>query len=258
MKCLVINLDRSAGRLAQVTRQFARIGVPFQRVAGVDAAGGSVTAAPPLTAPEAACFLSHRQCWQIIADGGDHHGAIFEDDVIFADNGGALLADDGWIPRDADVVKLETFFVPVRLRRRRVAVGDGYSLVRLVGRHVGAAGYILSRDAARKLLARTRRFKAAVDNVLFCPTMTTCSRNTIYQLMPALCAQAHLLPGDEIPVSLMQADHNVRKSLTDRIGAEASRAFAHLRNGTLLGTDKVDAVPFRDSAMRLPRSAGAR
>ena len=252
MKSLVINLDRSADRLAQVTTQFARIGAPFQRVPGVDAAGGAVVAVPPLTVPETCCFLSHRQCWQIIADGGDRHGAIFEDDVVFADNAGALLADDGWIPRDADVVKLETFFVPVRLGRRSVDIGGGYSLVRLVGRHVGAAGYILSRDAARKLLKRTSRFKAAVDNVLFCPTMTTCSRSTIYQLMPALCAQAHRVAGEESPPSLMQTDHNVKKGLADRIGAEASRALAHLRNGSLLGTDKVDAVPFRDGARATP------
>ncbi len=143
---------------------------------------------------------------------------------------GALLADEGWIPRDADAVKLETFFVPVRLGRRPVAVGEGYSLVWLVGRHVCAAGYILSRDAPRKLLERTSRLKAAVDNVLFCPTMTTCSRSTIYQLIPALCTQAHLVAGEESPASLMRADPNLQKGLADRIGAEASRAFAHLRN----------------------------
>ena len=248
MKCLVINLDRSADRLAHVTEQFARIGVPFQRVAGVDAAAGATAAAPPLTVPEVACFLSHRRCWQIIADGKDRHGAIFEDDVVFAHDAGALLADAGWVPSDADLVKLETFFVPVRLGRRRAALGNGYSLARLVGRHVGAAGYVVSRTAARKLVQRTTRFRAAVDNALFCPTLLTCSRSTIYQLTPALCAQAQFFLGADTPRTLVQIDPpELHRSVLDKLGAEASRAFAHLRNGSFFGTDKLDAVAFREA-----------
>lgn len=245
MRRLVINLDRSVDRLAHVTQQFARIGVDFERVVAVDAANGSPVSAPPLTVTEVCCFLSHRLCWRMIADGGDSHGAVFEDDIVFAPDAGPLLADAGWIPRDADVVKLETFFVPVRLGRSRVDVGHGYFLARLVGQHVGAAGYILSRQAAQRLLRRTTHLKAAVDNVLFSPTMTTCSRSTIYQVMPAPCVQAHRLFDDNLLASLQPGPSEARKSFLDRIGAEASRTLAHLRNGTLFGTDKVDAVEFR-------------
>ncbi|TPM24261.1 glycosyltransferase family 25 protein [Mesorhizobium sp. B2-3-5] len=101
------DLDRSVDRLTGVTAEFSRIGIQFERVAGVDAATGAPFIAPPLTEAEVCCFLSHRRCWQIIVDGPDQYGAVFEDDVVFSHDAGSLLADDIWIPRGADVVKLE-------------------------------------------------------------------------------------------------------------------------------------------------------
>lgn len=245
MKCLVINLDRSTDRLAHMTEQFARIGVAFERVPGIETPDGSRVILQRLTRAEICCFLSHRRCWQIIADGTDRYGAVFEDDIFFSSDAGPLLADDGWVPRDADLVKLETYFVPVRLGRKRTPIGNGYSVVRLVGQHVGAAGYVISKAAARTLLKRTKRINGAVDDALFSPTLMTCARNTIYQLMPAPCAQAKFLGGDS-PETLIQIDVPERQwQLLEKVRTEASRAYAHLRNGTFFGTDKVDAVEFR-------------
>ncbi len=247
MKCLVINLDRSVDRLADVMAEFSRIGVPFERVAGIDAVTGAPFIAPPLSEAEVCCFLSHRLCWQIIADGPDRYGAVFEDDVVFSHDAGPMLADDSWIPRDADVVKLETFFVPVRVGGRHVPVKNGYSATLLLGQHMGACGYILTKKAAQKLLKGTRRLKATVDFVLFSPTEMTTARNTTYQLMPALCAQAQFVADNGGPSTLIQfAPPPPRnKRIIDRIQAEATRAFAHLRNRNFFGTEKVDAVPLR-------------
>lgn len=245
MKCLVINLDRSVDRLAHVQAEFARIGIPFERVAGVDAAAGSPMVAPPLTPAEVCCFLSHRICWRMIADGDDRYGAVFEDDVVFGPHAGSFLADDQWVPKDADVVKLETYFVKVRLGRRTVTLDNGYSLARLIGEHMGAAGYLLSREAARRLLRGTRRFKGAVDDALFKPTLMTCSGSTNYQLTPAICAQSQFLSENDVPPTLIQFDVPERqKSLYGRISAEAVRTYGHLRNRSFLGTVKLDMVPF--------------
>lgn len=241
----MINLDRSVDRLAHVQAGFTRIGIPFERVAGVDASAGSPVVAPPLTPAEVCCFLSHRICWQMIADGDDRYGAIFEDDVVFAHDAGTMLADDGWVPRDADVVKFETYFVKVRLGRWNTALDNGYSLARLIGEHMGAAGYLISREAAQKLLKGTRRLKGAVDDALFKPTLMTCSRNTIYQVMPAICAQAQFLWEKDAPQTLIQFNVPERqKRLHDRISAEAVRTYGHLRNRSFFGTVKVDIVPF--------------
>ncbi|WP_348625593.1 glycosyltransferase family 25 protein [Mesorhizobium sp. L2C084A000] len=79
MKRLVINLDRSPDRLARVTAEFARIGVPFERVQAIDARDRpDLDQLPqnvgyrnrlPLTDGEIACLLSHRACWAAIAQG---------------------------------------------------------------------------------------------------------------------------------------------------------------------------------------------
>ena len=34
--CLVLNLDRSTDRLADITAQFLRIGMPFERIPAID------------------------------------------------------------------------------------------------------------------------------------------------------------------------------------------------------------------------------
>lgn len=243
----MINLDRSADRLADVTAEFSRIGIPFDRVAGLDAAAGAPVIAPQLTEAEVCCFLSHRLCWQIIADGPDRFGAVFEDDVVFSHDAGPMLADDSWIPPDADVVKLETFFVRVRIGSQPVPVKNGYSATLLMGQHMGACGYILSKKAAQKLLKGTRRLKTTVDFVLFSPTEMTTARNTTYQLMPALCAQAQFVSEDGGPSTLIQFTPPPprNKRMIDRIQAEATRAFAHIRTRNFFATEKVQAVPLR-------------
>jgi len=247
VKCLVINLDRSADRLAGVTAEFSRIGIPFERVAGVDAAIGAPIVAPPLTEAEVCCFFSHRLCWQIIADGPDRYGAVFEDDVVFSHDAGSLLADGSWIPPDADIIKLETFFNRVRLGSQHVAVAAGYSARRLLGQHLGSCGYVVSKSAAKWLLSKTKLPKAAVDVALFAPNQTTAARNTTYQLMPALCAQVQFVSENRGPATLIQfAPQPPRnKRFIDRIQAEATRALAQLRNRNSFATEKVDAVPLR-------------
>jgi len=246
MKCFVINLDRSADRLAVVQAEFARIGIPFERVAGIDAAAGAPISVPRLTEAEVCCFLSHRQCWDAIAYGPDQYGAVFEDDVVFSDDAGAALADDSWIPHDADVVKLETFFNRVRLGRPVSAVA-GYSVRRLLGQHLGACGYILSKQAAARLLRETESFTVPVDVALFSPTQMTTARSTIYQMVPALCLQALFVPERKTPATLIQfaLPPQREKRVIDRLRVEAIRAIWYLHNRPLFrAVEKVEAVPF--------------
>ena len=206
MRCLVINLDRSADRLAHVTSEFAKIGVAFERVSAVDASTGSpIRASPHLTKSQIACSLSHRKCWQIIADGADQYGAVFEDDAIFSSDAGRLLFDYSWVPVDADIVKLETLFEKTRIGSRQIEIGNGYAVARLFGSHSGTAGYLISKSAARKLLHHTkRRIHGTADHFLFDPTSLTCILSRNYQLTPAICAQAHRLHQEDPLPTLIQ------------------------------------------------------
>jgi glycosyl transferase, family 25 len=241
VKCLVINLDRSTDRLAEVTAEFAGIGVPFERIAAVDARTDplSFPVSSRLTKPEIACFLSHRKCWQIIADGADQYGAVFEDDAAFKSDAGPLLSNDSWVPRDADIVKLETMFGHVRLGRI-ASIGNGYAIGRLVGEHLGTAGYVISKVAAQKLLGRIKYLKEPIDLTLFSPNSLTFAFNKTYQLTPALCVQSQRLPGRTASSTLIQIAPHRPKSVATKIRGGLWRLFAHCRNGTFWRTQKVD------------------
>lgn len=241
MKCLVINLDRSIDRLVEITTEFARIGVSFERIAAVDARSDSLSfpALPHLTKAEIACFLSHRKCWQIIADGADQYVAIFEDDAVLKGDAGPLLSNHDWVPPDADIIKLETMFGQVRLGRI-ASIGNGHAVARLVGEHLGTAGYVISKGAAQRLLHRIKHLKEPIDLTLFSPNSFIFAINKTYQLVPALCVQSHRFVGKTASPTLIQTAPHRPKSVATKIRGELSRLFAHCRNGTFWGTQKVD------------------
>lgn len=227
--------------------EFSRIGVAFERIGGVDARAGAPFAALPLTEAEVCCFLSHRRCWEIIADGPDQYGVVFEDDVVFSHDAGSMLLDDSWIPLDADLVKIETFYNRVRVGSRHTPARNGYSVTRLFGQHLGSCGYLISKGAARRLLKSTMRLKAPVDVALFSPGQMTSARNNIYQLMPALCVQALFISGNTASPTQIQFTpplHRNKRAI-DRFRVETTRALGHFRNWSFFATEKVDVVPPR-------------
>ncbi len=179
--------------------QAQRIGFQLTRVAGVE--GPALPLAeldrwnPPrrvwrkLGAGEIGCFLGHRQAWQRVAEGDTPYGAVFEDDILISDDASLLLGDDRWIPRDSHLVKLETFRQHVALRPIEGEVPGGRSLARLMSRHLGTAGYVLSRDLARSLLAATSQFFVPVDWVVFSHHHLNFGKYKPLQLCPAICIQ---------------------------------------------------------------------
>ncbi|RWC85862.1 MAG: glycosyltransferase family 25 protein [Mesorhizobium sp.] len=261
MKCLVINLDRSSDRLAHMRAEFSRIGVAFERVVAVDGHSHPELEQQPqhpmygprqLSSSEIACLHSHRACWSILARDEARYGAIFEDDVVFSANASCLLADSGWIPADADIVKLETYFSKTIIQRMRISAGHGFSVSRLCKFHPGTGGYIISRQAARDLLEATERINLTADDLIFNPAFATWSSNAIYQLVPALCAQDQVL-GDRALGMPSLLDHGReckwlasglmtkrRRPMTEKIRIEIGRVvewivdFCKLRRRTVI------------------------
>ena len=277
MRCFLINLDRSRDRLAHMTAEFDRIGIIFERIAAIDALQRpdlsripSRTGAMPsrLANPEIACLLSHRACWSMLAAGDDPYGAIFEDDILFAAKAGALLADSSWIPADADIVKLETFFQKTKIGLRRSSAGHGFSASRLYEVHFGCAGYILSKQAAIALLGATEEVGVPADHVLFDPILQPRPDRVVYQLSPALCIQEQFLEqGTGRMPSLIQQDRDIRfvasdggkkprRSTLERVKREIGRLLRKLGEYRRLRYSAIVQFEHQGRRMRRPHTQG--
>ena len=200
MRIHLINLARRPDRLAAMTAQARGLGLVLERVEACDAANidaGELDrwfegSGPLGEIPrgDKACLLSHRAAWEAFLAGPDPHAVFLEDDVILSRAAAALLADDAWIPDGVKVVKLEHYGPPgqrVLLADMRAA-GD-FRMGRMLSRHTGAAAYILTREAARLLLAETR-FALPIDHLLFNPNNSDLfAQLSPWQLLPAIARQ---------------------------------------------------------------------
>ncbi len=212
----LINLDSRPDRLGRFAARAAEVGLAFERLPACDGAlpeyaemAGAIAPTPTGEAigPRAmACLESHRAAWRAIVGGherGRHAmGAVFEDDVHIADDLGRLLGDPSWVPEDADLVRLETMNVRAALGPQVARTATGRGVHRLRSLHMGAAGYLVTRAGAGKLLAGTRPVFDTMDRMIF-DFRTPFSRGLrIYQMMPAACVQADLARGPAPPWSL--------------------------------------------------------
>ncbi|WP_274571495.1 glycosyltransferase family 25 protein [Neisseria leonii] len=222
MKNYVISLTSSHERRQHICDEFGKQGIAFEffdaitpsqvpllaKQFGLDIQGAN------LTAGELACLFSHLSLWQHCIDTHLEHIAIFEDDIYLGDNAAQILAQDNWLDAAIDVVKLEFFNPQVLMQKQRLPVHDGRVLRKLQQCHAGTAGYILSRQACRDLLAIAKtRQPIVVDHFLF---EFALDKLNVYQLTPALCIQSdrtNLLPNKQhfqIYTSNLEQDRRVR------------------------------------------------
>jgi glycosyl transferase, family 25 len=202
MKAYCINLDRSADRLEHMTQQFDRLGITFERVAGVDGDHPDVAAeaaqalptalGPRISAHAYACFQSHRKAWGQLVASGESYGLVLEDDLLLAEGFSDYLKE-GWVPSDADLVRLETFRTRTHLDANPCYAVGLRQMFRLRSSHLGAGCYILSARVALRLLKQTEVVRDAVDEVLFSETSELFSDLVIYQMVPAPAVQAKRL-----------------------------------------------------------------
>jgi len=205
MRVHVINLDRRPDRLAHVAAQARAQGFAFERIRAVDGQAAELAAraaalprgfAGNLVGPCAlACFESHRLAWARIAGGDAPFGMVLEDDIVLAPGFAALL-DPGWVPADADIVRLETVGRRTHLAPRAAVSHGGRGLHRLRGAILGAGAYVLARARAAALLAEGEGvFRDQVDAVLFDPRSPFWPGLVTYQMCPAPAMQGRLVPG---------------------------------------------------------------
>ncbi|MDR7219756.1 glycosyltransferase family 25 protein [Aminobacter aminovorans] len=251
MKIYLINLDRSPERLARMTGVFADLGLEFTRVPAVDGdqlpvgTGSPIPSRPglfyQLGAGETACFLSHRICWQAAVSSEVKYSAIFEDDAHLADVAGDLLRQSNWIPPDADIIKLETTLVRTFFDRKSTCEIGGRSVRRLRGAHAGACGYIITREAARKLIDASVGFVDPVDQFIFNSSSQVWAAMKIYQLAPAVCIQDMFVEGGLV-VSGFESTLGSERPSAQRLGRIEKLLKEIARPVGRLGTKLVSTI----------------
>lgn len=237
MRVYVINLDRHTQRLARMHDVLGD--VDFERIAAVEAA---CTGGPEhrhklplrfedMTRFERACAASHAAAWQKLLESGASHACILEDDVLLSPDFSGFMADAGWVPEGCDVVKIETFAKKAMISRQ-LQPCRGRGLGRLYSTHLGAAGYVLSRQGAQKMLAHAARPARPVDHLLF-DVPAIVEGLSVLQLDPALCMQlqkaTHGQPEGEFQSSIQTSkDLAAKRTLPQKLAWEITRPWRQL------------------------------
>ena len=211
MDIFLINLAKSQDRLSRMQEVFAGQGLAFERIDAVDAASLSDDFVKKIVAPafskyarnltpsEIGCYLSHKKVWETALSRDLDYAAVFEDDIHLAPDAGKLLSSTTeWLPKGADLIKLETLAMPTDVSRNgKVLMGTPHRLKKLLSSHYGAAGYIVSRRAMERLCAASESLPLPVDDVIFGAHYRVFGGLRAYQIDPAICVQDQYIESPE-------------------------------------------------------------
>jgi glycosyl transferase family 25 len=173
MAVYLINMDKATDRLADMERKTQKIGLSFERMAGVD--GRKLSFPTPefseisykvlhgrrTIPPEVGCYLSHVECARRLLASNADLALILEDDVSFEQDfldsvDSAALHRDDW-----DILRLTTVN-----RGRKYAfrnLKSGRKLAIALTREKGAGAYVINRKAARWIVEKLMPMRLAYD-----------------------------------------------------------------------------------------------
>jgi glycosyl transferase family 25 len=202
----LINLDRRKDRLKWSQSQLERHQITFRRIAAIDKEDAKSRARNfnfrefrgfSLTDGELGCFLSHFKAWSDFIETGKKYCLVLEDDVLISRSLRYFLNRLRSVDIEANIIRLETYFRRVRLTRQSSNCFGNIALHKLHSSHWGAAAYILHRDFTAKLLGCGEFPALPVDHLLFNPVSPFFDKERTFQVVPALCVQGHLMPGNQ-------------------------------------------------------------
>ena len=209
MHVYVINLARRPDRRAFMQQQADRLGMQFDYIDAVDAQSPTANLDEieilsglhgRISKGDLACTLSHRKFWRLLLASGEPYAVVLEDDAILADDCGQFFADSGWIPAGADLVKLERHgkMKPIFMDRL-MRPAHARQVGRLYSKCAGTAGYAVSAEGARMLLAATEAIDDPIDQMMFNPGRSTLfDRLKPFILEPSICEQEQVAVATDI------------------------------------------------------------
>ena len=163
---MVINLDRSIKRLQRMTDRFNELQLPmFERIPGIEVVEGAQYDVAwirtfNLQIADFGCAIAHRAAWKAAANGPHEWSLILEDDTQLISK--ELLTEFPPVPYDCDFVMLR----PETIVSHEAVCNE--TSVRWAHWGYGTIGYLVHRDAARRLLAYSAGgFNGPIDGHLW-------------------------------------------------------------------------------------------
>ncbi len=172
----LINLPRSVERRAAMEVQLEKLGLNFRLFEAVNGRDDWEKLAPSIDIPafernvgrrvmpgEIGCYHSHLGVWRELLAGDAMVGLVLEDDVIFHDDfvdavNAALAVVDKW-----DIVKLN--HIRAKFPVAKVDIGH-WHLSGFRGAFTGTGAYLITQDAARRMLDRSLPIVRPIDHEL--------------------------------------------------------------------------------------------
>ncbi|WP_434353969.1 glycosyltransferase family 25 protein [Psychrobacter sp. HD31] len=203
----VISLKKAQSRRQHINDVFTKANVSFDFFDAIEPSFGFLdkfdlsldSKQKVLEEGEIACLLSHFSLWQRAIDEGFDFITIFEDDIYLGENANSFLSSYDWIPDECHLIKLEAFKPYRPMLQNKIPLAYNRKLGILLERHLGGAGYIISKKLAQDLINYTKHQQAlpALDYLLFDPFFINevsvfnkvKAPYHIHQLQPALCVQ---------------------------------------------------------------------
>lgn len=136
---------------------------------------------------ELSCTKSHERVWQTMLDAGQSRALILEDDAVLSPRLTAFLGEiDAF---DVDLIRIETAGRKLRAFAPAATTTGGIELRPFSSTPMGAAGYILKADAARRLLGHPAFRSRQTDLALYNPFEAPGASLSRLQTVPGLCQQ---------------------------------------------------------------------
>lgn len=248
MKNIIISLKSATDRREHIHQQFSMDDVNYCFFDALVPENAKVLATSlglkyddkNLTENEFACFMSHVCLWKQMVDEKIPYMAIFEDDVYLGDKAGCFLNNRDWLNPEWHIIKLESFSTHVFLDKKNYTLSKNDRVItQLIGKNLGAAGYILSQQAALFLLnyIASKTITEPLDHILFDHCIKL-NQIKVYQMNPALCIQCSVYDGShtKLPSSLedqrklRRKNESQKRSIIEKIKREFYRLYKNLVN----------------------------
>jgi glycosyl transferase, family 25 len=202
MQTYLINLDRAVSRLEHMISKLGELDISYVRVPAVDSAAmteqdyqsfcNRIGRKTWKKEGSIGCFLSHYKAWELVATGSDEYAMILEDDMHFSPDAKNLLDKRDWLPKDFDIVRLETSTCKVLLKdvKDLSTNNNTRSLAKILSTSWCAGAYIISKKCAEQLLKIDPKHYRVVDGFLFCFEQSPVPKSiSLYQVNPAIAIQ---------------------------------------------------------------------